>query len=376
MEDTMNTNDTHGAGHTINRRHLLAGIAGTTALAASVAARPNLMAARPQRMMAVGANTRRLREMAQDASPEAQPDMTGAVYTFQVGDLTCHAVSDGATIDTFLLDLFYARTPPERAEEIIMGIGWDNTLPENHHTSIVIDTGDHLVLVDTGYGPDVTPNEGLLLENLEVAGIAPEDIDVVVLTHAHPDHIGGNLDADGNPVFANARYVMSQEDWDFWSDRPRVEEAMAYAPDFAQLLLGFVDRQLLPLETSIELIGYDEEIVPGVTSIAARGHTPGHMALLVQSGEEKLWVAGDLGFGELTARYPDAFIVPDIDLEQLLETRLQLFARFAEEGGLVAFSHAEPFPGMGHLVADGDAWAWESVETVTQAIPRSRQTAW
>lgn len=352
--------NTHGPNYVINRRHLLARVAGASALAVVVSARPI-------QAMESGWNAARIRSRAQDASPDAspvaQPDMTGAVYTFQVGDLTCHAVSDGATVDPGFANLVLARTPPERAQEIIGEMGWDDTIPANHHTSMVIEAGEHLVLVDTGFGPGVSPSEGILLANLEHAGIAPEDIDVVILTHAHPDHIGGNLDMNGNPNFPNARYVLTQEDWDFWSDRPAVEEAMAYAPDFAQLLLGFVERQLLPLEGTIELIGYDEEIVPGITSVAAPGHTPGHMALLVQSGEEKLWIAGDLGLGELHLKFPDAIMLPDIDPEQVVDTRQQLFTRFAEEGGLVAFSHADPFPGMGQVIGDGDAWAWEPVTT-------------
>lgn len=356
----------------ISRRRIVAGLSGATALAFGIGGRSNRALAlrsgvRPQQIIDLDAGRLRSRAIAQQstpaASPIAQPDMTGAVYTFEVGDLTCHAVSDGATIDPGFMDLVFAKTPPERAEEIVEGMGWDTLLPENHHTSIVIESGDQLVLVDTGFGPGVSPSEGLLLSNLEAAGFALEDFDVLILTHGHPDHIGGNLDIDGNPNFPNARYVLSQEDWEFWSDRPRVEEAMSYAPDFAQLLLSYVDRQLLPLEGTIDLIGYDEEIVPGVTSIAAQGHTPGHMALLVQSGDEKLWIAGDTGLGEMHLRYPDAIMLPDVNPEQVVETRQRLFTRFAEEGSLVTFSHAEPFPSMGRVSSDGDVWAWDEVST-------------
>lgn len=356
----------------MTRRHLLAGMTGATALAAGVAARPNRAMAvswgmRRQWVMASGADTRRLREMAQESSPEAsplaQPDMHGAIYPFQIGKFACHAVSDGASSSPMGEIFLFAQTPPKRAGEVLAETRIDPASVVIHHTSVLVDTGENLVLVDTGYGPDVSPNDGLLLGNLQEAGIAPEDIDVVVITHGHPDHIGGNLDAEGKPIFTNARYVISQEDWDFWSDRPRVEESMSYAPDFAQLLLGFVERQLLPLEGSIDLIGYDEEVVPGITSIAAQGHTPGHMALKVTSGDEGLWIVGDIGFGQIHLAYPDLVGLPDVEPERMVETRLRLFDQLAKDGGLVSFYHDDPFPGLGHVAANGDVWAWEEITT-------------
>ena len=168
------------------------------------------------------------------------------------------------------------------------------------------------MLVDTGIGPGIAPGEGLLLDNLRGEGIAPEDIDVVINTHGHGDHIGANADAEGNPTFTNARYVMSQEDWEFWTDEAQVEEKVPI-PEFRELLLSFVRAHMTPLASQFELIGYDEEIVPGITSIAAQGHTPGHMALLVQSDGEQLWIGGDFASHEVTVPNPHFVGVPDVE---------------------------------------------------------------
>jgi len=231
----------------------------------------------------------------------------------------------------------------------------------NQHTATLVDTGEQLVLVGTGFGPGLIPGVGILRENLQREGIAPEDVDVVVITHGHADHIGGNADENGNPVYPNARYVMSQEDWDFWTDEPLVEQAIPNA-EFRGLLLDYVRRHLTPLRERFELIDYDGEIVPGIRSVAAQGHTPGHMTVLIESGEDRFWIAADAALHPIDLLHPDFVGLPDVEPDRMIETRQRLFARMAEEGGLASFFHFDPFPSMGRVVAEGDAWRWQPIE--------------
>src|SRR5215213_3541847 len=141
--------------------------------------------------------------------------MDAASHRFMVGDIECIAVADGTM--QYTADDLFVNAPKERAEQVVREL---ELLPEEiplSFTALVINTGRQRILVDTGLGAGVAPGAGALLDNLRAEGIGPEDIDTVILTHGHPDHIGGSSDAEGNVAFPKARYVMWKDDWEFWT---------------------------------------------------------------------------------------------------------------------------------------------------------------
>lgn len=171
-----------------------------------------------RRVIAAGAGTmagagivRPFGVAAQDATPAATPvsppDMSGAIFPFELGSFSGHAISDGAGAGANLVPIFFGQTPEDEVAQALDEAGLSPSEIVSQNTLTVIDTGDERVLIDTGTGPQ----SGLLFDNIEAAGIDRDSIDVVLLTHAHGDHVGGNVDVDGNPAFPNARYVMSQE---------------------------------------------------------------------------------------------------------------------------------------------------------------------
>src|SRR5215218_6628381 len=149
-------------------------------------------------------------------------------YHFTVGRFHCVSVRDGAF--NYPLESFFANVPREVVVEVLRQHHLPTDRVTTPYTCLFVDTGAHRVLIDTGAGnlgvvaAKMTPNidhtttvTGLLRGNLAAAGIAASTVDTVIITHAHPDHVGGTLDDDGSLVFANAQYVIGREEWAFWS---------------------------------------------------------------------------------------------------------------------------------------------------------------
>jgi glyoxylase-like metal-dependent hydrolase (beta-lactamase superfamily II) len=200
----------------------------------------------------------------------------------------------------------------------------------------LVRTDDAVVLVDTGVGPEPHPfmpdADTRLLDELAVAGVAPADVDIVVHTHLHIDHVGW----DGS--FPNARYVVHEDDWAYFMS----EESLAERPHLR--------TKVLPLER-VERVRGEVEITPGLRVEPAPGHTPGHMIVRTDG----LAVVGDLVAHELQLADPDFVFVNDMDSQQASATRRRVVADLADEGASVLTGH---FHRRGRFERAGKGFRW------------------
>jgi len=294
--------------------------------------------------------------------------MGNQTFRFKIGKFECVAINDGTytyappTFPTPAAFLF-GNAPRQRLEQVLRA---HNLQPEqwvewvSPYICLVVNAGEHRVLVDTG-ADGLDPNTGKLLQNLQDEGISPNDIDTVILTHGHPDHIGGNTDAEGKPVFPKARYVMWKGEWDFWTSG---EAEVKLDEHVKEVLMKFARKNLPPIQGQLSLVEHDTEIVPGIYAIAAPGHTPGHMALAISSGGELLLCIADAALHPIHVEQPEWYAAVDFAPEQVVATRRQLLNRAAAEKALVLGFHF-PFPGLGHIIRKGNTWRWQPFEITT-----------
>ena len=291
--------------------------------------------------------------------------MATEIYRFHVGDFQCMAVSDGThtygppTFPPPAVFLF-TNAPRELLGQILGKHGlqleqWQEWV--SPYICLVINTGEHRVLVDTGAN-GLTQNTGKLLQNLKNEGIQLEDIDSVILTHGHPDHIGGNTDSEGKLTFPNARYFMWKGEWDFWNSEEAVLRLDEHTRD---ILVGYARKNLPPIQDQLHLVDRETEILPGIQAVSAPGHTPGHMALAVSSRREQLLCISDTVLDPIHLERPEWCAVVDLDPRQVEATRHKILTRAVTENALVLAFHF-PFPGLGHVVPRAQRWHWQPIE--------------
>ena len=284
--------------------------------------------------------------------------MLPSSHRFTVGAFACTAVADGTF--PYPPPAFAANVPAGDLERALRERGRPTDQIVTPYTCLLIDTGRHRVLVDTGAGrfpPDWPQTTGNLVTNLRAAGVDPAEIDTVILSHGHADHIGGNLDASGKPAFPNARFVMQRAEWEFWTSEPSLDDMHADEPT-KDLLRSWARNNLPPIHDRVDLIEGADEIVPGVRAIPAPGHTPAHMGVEIASDGDVLLDLVDTALDPLLLEHPTWTPALDLRPEQAAATRRRLLDRAADERALVLLYHF-PFPGLGRITHEGAGWRWD-----------------
>ncbi|MBN1562823.1 MAG: MBL fold metallo-hydrolase [Anaerolineae bacterium] len=254
---------------------------------------------------------------------------------FQIGALTCQAINDGFV--GYKPQSFFCNAPEDdlRAALASYPLTKGKLLTPFH--CLLVQTGAHTILIDTGLGA-LHPDTGCLIAGLAEAGIAPENIDIVVLSHAHGDHAGGTITAENTPVFPHAQIMLSEPEWTYWQKKR-----------------GSVRDLLAKFEPQINHIAPTNTILPGITAIPAPGHTPGQIALLLESEGERLLYVGDVIAHPLHTAHPTWNIVADTDPTQAIQTRRTVMDRAAAEAVPIYVYHCTD-PGPYHVTAQGNGW--------------------
>ena len=302
--------------------------------------------------------------LAQAEAPQVQTQVPG-YYRAQLGKFEITALYDGMIeLDTKLLK----NTSTVELQVLLARMFVGNPKMQTAVNAYLINTGSHLVLVDTGAAKLFGPSLGYVLQNMKASGYEPAQVDMVIITHLHADHVGGLNDADGKPLFPKAKILVAQEDGDYWLSQTVADGAPKEVQPFFKMARDSAAPYLSSGQWSTFTQG--SVLVPGIKAVKANGHTPGHTAFAVESEGQKLLIWGDLVHAHAVqfAR-PGVSIEFDIDQKQAIATRRSIMKDMASKKSLVAGMHL-PFPGLGHVRADSKGrYSWVPIEFAPMPKP-------
>ena len=263
--------------------------------------------------------------------------------SFQLGDFKVTTLLDGSLPRDGAKDIFGGGATDEEFAKVSA----ENFIPADKaqffFTPTLVDTGSELVLFDTGLG------KGGIQNALADAGVSPEDINTVVLTHMHPDHIGG-MTTNDTPTFANARYVTAATEYDFWS----TQEAGNRVGDL-------VAAKVTPMADKMSFVDDGGQVASGITAMAAFGHTPGHMTYHLESNGQRLILAADLANHYVWSfAHPEWEVQFDMDKAGATASRRKVLGMLAADK-IPMIGYHMPFPAAGYVEARGDGFRFVPV---------------
>jgi glyoxylase-like metal-dependent hydrolase (beta-lactamase superfamily II) len=271
-------------------------------------------------------------------------------YRYKVGDFEVTALSEGAVRNANVQNMALNQSVPD-IQKALGAAFLPTDQVTNYFNVVVVNTGKNLVLFDSGFGDNGPPTAGNLLGNMNAAGIDPKAIDTILVSHFHGDHINGIRAKAGAGNFPNAEIMVPAVEWKHWTDAG--EESRA--PQIWKGNFGAVKRVFDPIAKDVKQYEYGKELVPGITSVDARGHSPGHGAFVVASGNGKLLVSADTVNHQILVRNPEWNLWADMDAAMAVAARKRLLDMAAADRMQIAAYHL-PFPSTGYITKQGSGY--------------------
>jgi glyoxylase-like metal-dependent hydrolase (beta-lactamase superfamily II) len=294
----------------------------------------------------------------------AEPLNGNGFYRFKIGGFQATVISDG--YGPIPIRPILAMNVSEAELAPVLKANFMQPVIQVTNNILVVDTGRERILVDTGFGEKLGPSFGSfpgLQANLRRAGITPESIDLVVMSHGHLDHIGGLVTKSGALAFPKAQFVFVDTEWNYWTgSRYESEVNNSPMPDpFKQATIAAAEN-LPPVADQSRFVKQGGEITSGVHYIAAPGHSPSHASILFTSGKEQFMHMGDIAHNPVTSlQHPDWTPLFDYDPAQAIKSRKAILSRVATDRIMVMGYHF-PFPAIGHVIPYDTAYHWEAAQ--------------